>query len=146
MDIGKIIGLIGTMKKGRTTSEFVTTIIGGLLMGGVGTGLIDFTPDQMQAVTANVGDAVQTVTALKQADITMAEALIHIVGLIMGGHIVSTYIKSRGDSKAAHYLAMAKAVAAKIEELQKAGEGTQEVLTESTGKPDGPTSIPIKED
>ena len=114
MDILKVIG---ALKKGRTTSEFVVAVVGTILTGGVGLGVIDFTPDQIQAVTAGVGEATETVTALKQADITLAEALIHIVGLIVGGHIMATYIKSRGDAKSAQMLAIAKTMIGKLDKV-----------------------------
>lgn len=128
-----LLKLVGMAKKGRTTSEFVTMIIAGLFTGGISTGLLDFSPDTVQAVSQAVGQGVETVQAVQGGELSTIDGLIRIVGLVVGGQVVSSYIKSRGDGKSAHVMAIAQAMTIKATE-----QSTIKPVGSIPPKPEGP--------
>lgn len=128
MDITKTLGVL---KKGRTTSEFVAMVIAGLFAGLSSLGMLDISKETIDSVATGVGEAVSTYQASKTGSVSVIDGLIRIVGLIVGGNVVSSYIKSRGDAKSSQALAVAKSLLLQAEKEQlKLDEPKKEVLNE----------------
>jgi hypothetical protein len=107
------------MKKGRTTSEFASMIVGGVFTMGVASGIIDLSPEQVELATTNVVEGAGVIKSVTQGSGGIIDGLMRIVALIVGGQLASNYIKSRGNAKSAQAMVAVKGAMKELETFKK---------------------------
>lgn len=86
------------MKKGRKTSEFVVTIVTGVLSAGIGLGLID--PNILDISAKVISDAREASTVIDGSSLqAILDTIYKMFALGVGGYTVGQYSKSRGIAK-----------------------------------------------
>lgn len=84
------------IKPGRKTSEFALTVGTTVLYGAIGLGIID---PQLIEFGTQAMQTVQDVAASGNPLQAATDAVFKLVALVMGGHAVASYSKSRGAAK-----------------------------------------------
>lgn len=86
------------LKKGRKTSEFVVTVVTGLLSAGIGLGLID--PNLLDISARVIADAQATSAGIDSTGLqAVLDTIYKMFALGIGGYTVGQYSKSRGIAK-----------------------------------------------
>ena len=85
-------------RKGRKTSEFVVTIVTGVLSAGIGLGLID--PNILDISAKVISDAREASTGMDGSGLqAILDTIYKMFALGVGGYTVGAYSKSRGVAK-----------------------------------------------
>jgi len=106
------------MKKGRSTTEFGSLVVGGAFTALVASGIIDLSPDQIELATTNVVEGAGIVQQVATGSGGIMDGVIRLVALVVGGQMVSAYIKSRGNTKSAQAMVAVKAALGELEEFK----------------------------
>lgn len=143
IDIINIIEKAKLLKSGKIRTESFATLAMGILSGAISLGWFDITPEEASQIVHNTGQAVSTGKDIISGNVSLFDGILRIVALIIGGQVVTAYVKGRSDTKTAQITSIIQAIVKEME-LKKGTVQPDTLLNEASaeskgGGIDGPT-------